>query len=670
MMSLRRGTRLLRRTRVNAPFAVTHGTTTETAVTLNQSVSPDDLTIDGTAWERIGTYTVTATALAVVLSQNATTDVIADAIRIVRRPKTTFEYNEFGAILRITDALGNETQQEYDSRERLSKVIGEDPDGSSTEIPETSFLYDAFGNLTSVTELITNALSRTTGYSYDALNRTKVITEPYADSSVDADIIIDDNDITTGYSENAGTWINGSGGQGGDHRVTTSSAAWANWTFDSLVPGKRYEVYASWPAGGTSSVTFKLSDDTTLAETVNVNQTNVSQSDYTENNVAFEYLGTLTVDSGTLVVDLSRSSGNTSLFADGVRIIEARPITTFEYDNARNLKSTTDGMGAITSYRFDARHRMITLTEEMPVAASTNPITKLTYDAASQLVAITDPLSRVARFNYDDVGRQVMVGAPFADITASSYAEDITPTSGVNWSGSGGAVWHDGSGTGSVPATWSITGLTVGESYEILVEWNTSATGQSVSSHATNATFTAYDGGSTEILSTRVNQQFQPAQGDLFNDSVNWQSLGAVVATTASMTVKLSDKANGYVIGGKVRVIKSTATQYDYDKVSNLTTMTDALGNKSIYAYDDLYRLTSLTLPKPEPTSGVPIYNYTYNNAYELMTISDPENRVTAFQYDDLGQMTAVHAMEDSVTIQAENFLKRVDDTVFGWMCQ
>ena len=67
----------------NAPFTIGDGVGPASTVRVNQQVAPLDLTVEGTAWQSLGTYTVGGETLTVSLSADANGYVIADALRLV-----------------------------------------------------------------------------------------------------------------------------------------------------------------------------------------------------------------------------------------------------------------------------------------------------------------------------------------------------------------------------------------------------------------------------------------------------------------------------------------------------------------------------------------------------------------------------------------------------------
>ncbi len=104
-------------------------------------------------------------------------------------------------------------------------------------------------------------------------------------------------------------------------------------------------------------------------------------------------------------------------------------------------------------------------------------------------------------------------------------------------------------GTGGVAATWSFTGLTAGQ-------YKVSATWVNASTNATNSPFTITSG-STVLKNTVVNQRLAPT--GLTADGSNWFNLGTVTITGTTLTVKLTNNANGYVSADAIRIEKVTS---------------------------------------------------------------------------------------------------------------
>src|SRR6185436_9552085 len=71
---------------------------------------------------------------------------------------TTFTYDVAGNSTLITDPLGHTTQYQYDNLNRKTLMTQADPDGSTSTLtaPSTVYSYDAVGNLTQVTDPLSN----------------------------------------------------------------------------------------------------------------------------------------------------------------------------------------------------------------------------------------------------------------------------------------------------------------------------------------------------------------------------------------------------------------------------------------------------------------------------------------------------------------------------------
>lgn len=104
---------------------------------------------------------------------------------------------------------------------------------------------------------------------------------------------------------------------------------------------------------------------------------------------------------------------------------------------------------------------------------------------------------------------------------------------------------YHAAGTGANFATWNFGSLPNGE-YEVFAKWI------AFSNRASNAPYTILDG-ATPRGTVNVNQQNMPA-GDSSN-GVTWQPLGLFSIVNGSLTVRLADNANGYVVADAIRIV-------------------------------------------------------------------------------------------------------------------
>jgi hypothetical protein len=121
-------------------------------------------------------------------------------------------------------------------------------------------------------------------------------------------------------------------------------------------------------------------------------------------------------------------------------------------------------------------------------------------------------------------------------------------TSGSGWGlSTGGGFEGDHSwnaaGTGADTAEWTFN--VAPGTYEVAVTWIAAI------NRATNAPLSVLDG--TTVLATiAVNQELTP--GDFTADGASWKLLGEFTITSGTLTVRLSDSANQFVIADAVRI--------------------------------------------------------------------------------------------------------------------
>lgn len=81
---------------------------------------------------------------------------------------------------------------------------------------------------------------------------------------------------------------------------------------------------------------------------------------------------------------------------------------------------------------------------------------------------------------------------------------------------------------------------------------------------------------------------------------------------------------------------------FTYDGAGNQLTQTDALGNATLYSYDNLNRMQSVTSPDPDgagPLSAA-VTSFTHDAAGNLTKVVDPLGRASTWGYDEANRMT------------------------------
>jgi parallel beta-helix repeat protein len=135
------------------------------------------------------------------------------------------------------------------------------------------------------------------------------------------------------------------------------------------------------------------------------------------------------------------------------------------------------------------------------------------------------------------------VGNPVVlDDSTSGFSTSGTWTQQTD-GGYQGEYWTSPAGSGEDSATWTFSGLTAGATYQVAVIWPVLSS--TSFSNATNAPFTVLDG--SRVLSyERLDQESAP-NSDVTVNNTPYQALGYVQVSGTTLTVQLSNDANGIV---------------------------------------------------------------------------------------------------------------------------
>ena len=124
-------------------------------------------------------------------------------------------------------------------------------------------------------------------------------------------------------------------------------------------------------------------------------------------------------------------------------------------------------------------------------------------------------------------------------------------TTGSGWLGYTGAGYDNNyiyspGNTGST-ASWTASGLAAG-SYNVEMSWI------AFTNRASNVTYSIYDNGVLVDTVNNVNQQLTPTGGSTINGTP-FQSLGVVTINSGTLTVTVTDNANGTVVADAMLVL-------------------------------------------------------------------------------------------------------------------
>ena len=380
------------------------------------------------------------------------------------------------------------------------------------------------------------------------------------------------------------------------------------------------------------------------------------------NVIPYEYITSYTNnDKGqvTAIDGPQPGNGDTTSFTydlvTGDLLAVTQPVvgaTTYsDYDAAGQVGRVTDENGNVTSFTYDGRGRITTITTQ-----ADGTTTSYAYTAAGELESVTAPNGVTYAFSYDDTfGRLSQVKDPLGNYSAYSYDEQGNRAEvsyfdqshkrhyWLRYSYQGetapGKLWRainaDDSFTeytydagGNIASVTDPAGRTTTYTYDILKRLTT------VTQPGNVITRYAYDSQDNLISVTDAENH---------TTSYTYDDSGRLVSTSSPDT---------------------NITSYTYDPAGNLATTTDASGITGTYTYDALNRLTAIQPPDSEQvitfrydegtngkgrltgmTDQSGTYSYTYdtkgNRSKEEKTI-DGVTFVTAYTYDPAGILTSI----------------------------
>ena len=274
---------------------------------------------------------------------------------------TSIETNEFGAVIKRTDALGGVTTYTRDANNNVTQVIDENANRSN-------YTYDQYGNLLTATETI-GSTSRTTRYEY--------MINPWANFHRPTAIVDAKGGRTTFKYDTRGNVVEIIDSENNVTEFTYNSIGQVLSVSNAFThTGNHYEYDLS-----GNLVTIKDAFHRTLSTFTYDTRGNVlTQTDAKSNTTTFTY------DSLDRVLTQTDAKGG---------------VTTFTYDSQGNLTSLTDAKNKTTTFSYDSLDRLISRTD--PLGRSESYV----YDFNGNLVAKTDRNGNTTAYDYDALNREI-----------------------------------------------------------------------------------------------------------------------------------------------------------------------------------------------------------------------------------------------------------------------
>ena len=302
----------------------------------------------------------------------------------------------------------------YDSMNRKIQETLPLPDGTGKLLPQTTWTYDANGNLVSTTD----ALNNTTTTRYNGWNLPTQVTDALNETTV------------TTYDE-----------LGQVSKVTDPLDRTTQYVYDNL--GRKTETIAPDPGTGSPITSYSYDADGNMTS-VSDPLLHTTQYAYdpldrlVQTTDALRHTSTTQYDALGDVIATTDAAGRTTnyTFDDlGRKVGEqdpapgngnnSRPQTTWTYDLNGNVLSTTDPDGHTTWTVYDALNRAVkTVSADGSGPNDTHYAATTTYDAAGNTSSVTDPDGNVTSYSYDRLNQQVETIDPLRNTSFGVYDLD------------------------------------------------------------------------------------------------------------------------------------------------------------------------------------------------------------------------------------------------------
>ncbi|MBQ2941275.1 MAG: RHS repeat-associated core domain-containing protein [Clostridia bacterium] len=562
----------------NETITVTKGTTTEEIS--NVSYVYDD------------THSFVAEKIVENISTNNENFAVADSADVV----TEYTYNNLGLLASETDANGNTASYTYNRKGWITSAdypggksvditykIGENQNKTTMSYNNGDYItlayYDNLGRVTKESDKGTGKSERILReYTYDGLNL--VSTES-----------IGDNLEVYGYD-----------GFGNIIKTISQNA------FDTkgVISYNEYDNVKR----TVTAITKNLDFDGTDAE-----ETEVSRSVTT-----YDLMGrTVKVENG---------------FSNGT----ALETKTFTYDYMGNVLTETDGEGNTTSYAYNDLGQLLTVTDALSgitsytydlagnVASLETPgesVTSYTHDTLGRLISETDALGKTEYYRYDANGNVTGIKDRNLNVITTAYDAANRP---VSKAGGSLNVSYSYDAFDNLTEMVDATGTTeFSYTYDNLLE--------SISYPDEKTLFYSYSPEDNTVTKENYREEETVSHFD---------SLGREVAIYENEDAIAEFVYNGGTI--EKAIYENGSTDYSYDNAMRLTGLTSSLtgatGNIGEYSYE--YDNRGNQTKKTEIKNGESLVTeYTYDALSRLSSVTEPDGSVTGYSFDANGNISA-----------------------------
>ena len=556
-----------------------------------------------------------------------------------------------GGTTTVTDAAGNVTAYTFNSQSEITDV--RDAQGN-----DTVYGYDQNQNLTSVMDANGSAIIRSNSTYYrnlrqsfgivDASGQGKLVSElTFADIAAlqahfTTHYTYDSNGNLTSQTDATGSLTTYTYTSFNKLASTTSAEGNALVTSnDPLSLAKRQELGYVNPTTGVA--------DTVAQLTAAQKQAILALYTTTYTYDAHQNLTQMQAPGGDLTRFAYDSFGNLTqktVYLDSTNLTDPskQETTQYFYDGFGNNIKTVDAQGATTLATYDHFGNKLTQVD------GNGGVTTNQYDAENRLVSTTDPLGNTTFNFYDAVGNKIAVEDAAGHTITYVYNSDNLLLSVIDPSLTNAAQTRTTQYTydvmGNRTRTTDANGNTTTYTYDALNRMLTVTTPTVTNASGAAVKYVtsyAYDGVGNRITTVDNN-------GNTTNSIYNADNLLTSLTDASGNITQYAYDANlnqvSIVVGAQLAATARQLLKFDYDEKNRLISQTDALGNVQHYAYDGANNRIAATDANGNTT------NFTYDRDNRLLTVTTPTvtnpttgqsvRYTTQYQYDANGNQVAV----------------------------
>ncbi|MCO1604046.1 DNRLRE domain-containing protein [Desulfosporosinus nitroreducens] len=543
-----------------------------------------------------------------------------------RGNKTSYTYNKHRMPTQVTDALQGESQYRYDLNDNLLGQI--DALGA-----ETRYTYDPIHRLTSVTDpegyirffsydkagnqdkqydsagnILTysydkmhrllgtkNTAGHLTSYSYDPLGNLETVKQPNGNTTAyDYDILNRLTQITDP-----------------EEKITKIDYDILDNIENVVIPGNRHYSY------DYDETNNRIQDTNPLGES-----------------------NTYTYNPNNLTETITNPLGNT---------------TTYSYNPLNQLNKVKQPLGNTTRFDYDPNLNLAAQTD------GNDHTTSYSYDPLNRLSAVTNPLGNTTAYDYDAVGNLTSATDGNGHTSTSTYNQRHETLSRTNPLGEKESYEYNPVGT--LSSATKADGTEISYSYDILNRLS-----EKLYKQADSNGETIQDAAPAEVeasTDSQTNSSEEPNSAKLINIFTRSSHPAKTSPTKTSLAKKSTDVNTAPTDSAPADPTTAESAQsqdsedvsYNYDIMGSRTVM-DGPEGETDYSYDKIERLTSVSLPTAEEVT------YVYDQLGRKSKLIYPDGKYVKYTYDALDRITSATDWEGQKTLYSYDANGRRIETV------